>query len=163
MGSPVHNRLMKTAPRLGPYRLEMRRAALLTALGLALAGCGGGEDDEDGGAAAGAPIRTITIEETEYALEPSSVQVERPGTYTLRVVNKGSVGHALEIEGEGIEEATEVLDAGEEATLAVDLKEGSYELYCPVGDHEDRGMTGRVGVAEVPPATTDESDSGSDY
>jgi plastocyanin len=140
----------------------MRRAALLAALGLAFAGCGGDEADE-GGASASSPIRTITVEETEYALEPSSVQLERAGTYAFEVVNEGSVEHALEIEGEGVEEETEVLDAGEKATLTVELEEGSYELYCPVGDHKDRGMTGALGVAEAPPSTTDESDSGDGY
>jgi uncharacterized cupredoxin-like copper-binding protein len=141
----------------------MRRAVLLAAVGFVLAGCGGGEGNDDEAAPAAAPIRTITIEETEYALEPSSVQVERAGTYTFKVVNKGAVDHALEIEGQGIEEETGVLGAGEEATLTVELEEGSYELYCPVGDHEDRGMTGTLGVAESPPGTTDESDSGDGY
>jgi plastocyanin len=140
----------------------VRRLAVLAVLALALAGCGGDDGDEEESGAT-APVRTITIEATEYAFEPSSVEIERAGTYAFEVVNNGSVGHALEIEGEGIEEETEVLDTGEEATLTVELAEGSYELYCPVGDHEDRGMTGRVGVAEAPPATTEESDSGSDY
>jgi uncharacterized cupredoxin-like copper-binding protein len=141
----------------------MRRAALLAAFGLAVAGCGGGDADEDEGAPAATPIKTITIEETEYALDPSSVHVERAGPYEFHVVNKGSVGHALEIEGQGIEEETEVLGPGEEAMVTVELEEGSYELYCPVGDHEDRGMTGRIGVVEAPPGDTDESDSGDGY
>jgi plastocyanin len=140
----------------------MRRAALLAALGLVFAGCGGDEADERG-ASAGSPIRTITIEETEYALNPNSLRIQRAGTYAFKVVNEGSVRHALEIEGEGIEEEIEVLDAGEEAMLTVELDEGSYELYCPVGDHKDRGMTARLAVVEGPPSDTDESDSGSDY
>jgi uncharacterized cupredoxin-like copper-binding protein len=141
----------------------MRRAAFLAALGLAFAACGSDNGDEEGSAPAGSPIRTITVEETEYALEPSSVQLERAGAYAFKVVNEGSVGHALEIEGEGIEEETDVLDPGQEATLTVELEEGSYKLYCPVGDHEDRGMTGGVGVAEPAPSTTDESDSDDGY
>jgi uncharacterized cupredoxin-like copper-binding protein len=141
----------------------VRKLALLAALGLALAGCGGDDGDEGETEPSAAPIRTITIEETDYALDPSSVEVERAGTYAFRVVNNGEVEHALEVEGEGIEEETDVLAAGEQATLTVALEEGSYELYCPVGDHEDRGMTGKVSVGETPPSTTDESDSGSDY
>jgi uncharacterized cupredoxin-like copper-binding protein len=141
----------------------MRSAALLAAIALVFAGCGGDGGNDDEGASAATPIRTITIEETDYALEPSSVQVERAGTYAFKVVNNGAVEHALEIEGEGIEEETQALGAGEEATLTVDLAEGSYELYCPVGDHKERGMTGTLGVAETPPGTTDEDDSGSDY
>ena len=141
----------------------MRRLALLAALGLALAGCGSDEDDDEGSASSEAPIRTITIEETDYALDPSSLHIQRAGTYAFRAVNKGRVGHALEIEGEGIEEETTVLGPGEEATMTVELEEGSYELYCPVGDHQDRGMTAQVGVVDSPPSDTDESDSGDGY
>jgi plastocyanin len=141
----------------------MRRLALLAALGLLLTGCGGDDTDEDGGASAETPIRTITVEESDYALDPGSLHIQRAGTYAFRAVNKGRVGHALEIEGEGIEEETTVLGPGEEATLTVELQEGSYELYCPVGDHKDRGMTAKVGVVESAPSETDESDSDDGY
>jgi uncharacterized cupredoxin-like copper-binding protein len=30
----------------------------------------------------------------------------------------------------------------------VNLKAGIYELYCPVGDHEKRGMVGTLSVSE---------------
>lgn len=137
----------------------MRRYVLLAVLALLAAGCGGyGDGDEETGAPAGTPVRTITIEETDFALDPNSVALETPGTYAFEVVNEGQVSHALEIEGEGIEEETETLDPGERASLSVELEAGSYELYCPVGNHRERGMTGKIEIQ-----SSDTGNSGSDY
>jgi uncharacterized cupredoxin-like copper-binding protein len=43
---------------------------------------------------------------------------------------------------------TQALRRGERTTLTVRLAPGTYKWYCPVGDHERRGMTGRVRVGE---------------
>ena len=134
----------------------MRRLALLPLLLLAASGCGG-----DGGAPepAGQPAgtgTTITVGETEFALEPSTVRLEKPGTYTFRAVNRGQIDHALEVEGSGVEEETETIAAGESATVTVRLEEGTYELYCPIGNHKEQGMKGRVvvGAGAAGSATT---------
>ena len=129
------------------------RRYLLAGIAVLAAGCGGYGDDDEGeqtGAVATTPIQTITISETDFALDPSSVDLEKPGTYAFEVVNDGQVAHALEVEGEGIEEETKTLQPGERATLTVDLEAGSYELYCPVGDHKERGMTGKVEIKADP-------------
>lgn len=131
----------------------MRRTiALLLATG-ALAGCG--SDDEDAGGEPAAPPETPSaatgssgaqrVVLTEFAIDPANPKA-KPGKVTFEVVNEGSAPHALEIEGAGIEEATEVLDGGASATLEADLKAGSYEWYCPVGDHADQGMKGTLTV-----------------
>jgi uncharacterized cupredoxin-like copper-binding protein len=125
----------------------MRRALTLTALALTLAGCGGDENGEEAQAPQQSPRQTITITETDFALEPSSVDLEQAGTYAFEVVNEGEAAHALEVEGEGIEEETDTLEPGQRATLTVELEGGTYELYCPVEDHADRGMTGKLQVA----------------
>jgi uncharacterized cupredoxin-like copper-binding protein len=124
----------------------MRRGLTLMLLALALAGCGGDENAEEAQAPEESPHHTITITETDFALEPSSVDLDAAGTYAFEVVNEGQVAHALEVEGEGIEEETETLEPGQRATLTVALEAGSYELYCPVGDHKERGMTGKVDI-----------------
>jgi uncharacterized cupredoxin-like copper-binding protein len=142
----------------------MRRALALTVLALTLAGCGGDENGEEAEAPEESPRQTITITETDFALEPSSVELEAPGTYAFEVANDGQVAHALEVEGEGIEEETETLDPGERATLTVTLDGGSYELYCPIGDHKDRGMVGKAVVqgsgGQRTPTTDEDSDDG---
>ena len=132
-----------------------RNALVLVALLIGLAGCGGDEDASDTAASdTPAATETVTITETDFALEPKSVTLEEPGTYTFEVVNDGQVAHALEVEGQGIEEETRTLDPGERATLTVDLDGGTYELYCPVGNHAAQGMKGELEVGNA------ESDNG---
>jgi plastocyanin len=117
-------------------------AVLVTAL--ALAGCGG----DDGTSASPSSARsTIEVHLSEYKLNPSTVSVDTPGTYTFKAVNDGQSVHALEIEGHGVEEETEDIQPGESAEITVDLQEaGDYELYCPVDDHRAMGMDGSVDV-----------------
>jgi uncharacterized cupredoxin-like copper-binding protein len=113
---------------------------------LALAACGSSssESGTTGQAAAG---QAISISETEFKLDPSSVQVDQAGTVTFRVTNNGTIDHALEVEGQGVEEETETIKPGESAELTVDLsKDGSYEIYCPIDGHRDSGMEGDVTV-----------------
>jgi uncharacterized cupredoxin-like copper-binding protein len=111
---------------------------------LLAAACGGGGGGE---ATAGGASKTIEIAETEFALDPSTVSIDEPGTYTFRAVNQGKVEHALEIEGHGVEEETEKIAPGETAELTVELNEaGDYEMYCPVDDHKGMGMRGEITV-----------------
>ncbi len=119
---------------------------LLAVLVLALLGGCGSEAREE---AAEEPIEIIEVRETEFSLDPNTITLEGPGTYTFRAENTGDTVHVLEIEGEGIEEETEELQPGESADLKVRLEPGSYELYCPVDGHEDRGMKGTVTVQEA--------------
>ncbi len=81
-------------------------------------------------------------------MDPAEITLDRPGTYLFRASNSGEVEHALEIEGEGIEEETGDIQPGESTLLEMNLDPGIYKLYCPVGDHEERGMVGTVTVEE---------------
>jgi plastocyanin len=128
----------------------------------AFAGCGGEESSEETEAAAG-PAQTVEIRETEFALGPATVTLDSAGTYIFRAVNDGSIEHALELEGNGVEEETETIGAGESAELTVELREGTYELYCPISGHKEQGMVGRVVVgAGGPTKTNGETEPGED-
>jgi plastocyanin len=130
----------------------MRRAFLVLPI-VVLAGCGGGGNNES--EQSGAVVQTVQISEKEYSLTPSTVNVSKPGTVEFQVTNDGQITHALEIEGNGVEEETEDIEPGESATLRVDLsKEGSYEMYCPIDGHKDQGMKGTVTVGSTPAGTT---------
>jgi plastocyanin len=125
----------------------MRRIAVLLGACLALAGCGGGGGKSSQGSATGAPQQTVSISEKEYSLSPSAAKVGSPGTVAFKVTNNGQIAHALEIEGNGVEEETDTIQPGQSATLTVKLsKAGSYEMYCPIDGHKDKGMKGEITV-----------------
>jgi uncharacterized cupredoxin-like copper-binding protein len=144
------------------------RRFLLAALALTLLpACGEGETTGDDAAApGGGDGAVVEISLGEFAIEPSAIELD-PGSYTVRVTNDGGAVHALDIEGPTGEVETAELAAGESADLNVDLEDGEYEMYCPVGDHRDRGMEGTItvgggGGGTTTDETTTDDDGGED-
>jgi uncharacterized cupredoxin-like copper-binding protein len=99
-------------------------------------------------AATGAPVETVEISETDFALDPADPVVSKSGVIEFVAENDGEVDHALEVEGATGEAETEVIAPGDSASLKIELPPGEYKMYCPVGDHEQRGMVGTVTVEE---------------
>ena len=89
--------------------------------------------------------QTVKIGESEYKLDPSDATL-KAGSVTLDVTNDGTITHNLQIEGNGVEETTDSLAPGDTGELTVDLKPGSYEMYCTIDGHKDLGMEGTVTV-----------------
>jgi len=143
-------------------RMPLALAALVIVL--ALAACGDDDDDDTTGAAAetttdettadettddaaanGGGGESITISETEFALDPADPTV-KAGEVKITAVNDGNTVHNLEVEGNGVEEITDDLDPGQSGELTLDLEPGSYEIYCAIGSHADQGMEGTLTV-----------------
>jgi VCBS repeat-containing protein len=151
----------KTSAKGGPVLTKTSIAAVLAAgVGLlGLAGCGGGKNEES--AATGTPEKTFQVVETEFKLTPSTFTIDKAGTYAFEAKNSGQAVHSLEIEGNGVEAKLESdLEPGESGTVTVDLKPGTYEMYCPVDGHKDQGMEGSIGVERSPAASNTQEDSG---
>ncbi len=143
----------------------MRRLLTLTAIGLAVlvpAGCGSDGDGEAGSDTAAAGGESVALTATEYTFDPADVTVAAAGKVTFTVSNGGQQTHALEVEGNGVEEETDSIAAGESGTLTVDLEAGEYEFYCPIDGHREQGMEGKlvVGGAGSTTGGTDTGDSG---
>jgi uncharacterized cupredoxin-like copper-binding protein len=83
----------------------------------------------------GAPVVDVHLTEYTIAMPP----VIAAGNVTLRVSNNGSTSHGLEIEGNGVHQDVR-MNAGEVKMLTVELKPGTYQVYCPVDDHKGKGM-----------------------
>ena len=90
---------------------------------------------------------TQPVSLTEFRL-PQKVRVPRSGFIAFEATNDGQLPHALAVVGPAGEARTQTLRPGERTTVSVRLAPGTYKWYCPVGDHELRGMVGRVRVAE---------------
>src|SRR3989442_9239751 len=84
----------------------------------------------------------------EWKVELSASTVPA-GTVTFTVTNAGTIPHAFEIEGHGMEKETDEIQPGSSATFTLTLKLGTYEVYCPVGEgsHKKLGMETHLKVA----------------
>jgi len=90
--------------------------------------------------AADQPV-ALAVKLSEWNVQLSQPSIG-PGAVVFTISNVGTIPHAFEVEGHGIERKTEVIQPGSTATITLELKPGTYELYCPIGDgsHEELGM-----------------------
>jgi uncharacterized cupredoxin-like copper-binding protein len=129
--------------------LRMTGVAFSAALVLAACSSGGGGQAKgsasSGAGKAGSGTR-VTVTETEYALKLSRSSFT-PGVYSFVSDNAGKITHALSIDGPGVEDAkTKNIQSGQDATLTVTLKKGTYDLYCPIPGHKQLGMHQNIQV-----------------
>lgn len=88
----------------------------------------------------------VMVRASSFAFQPSSIVVGK-GSVRFVVSNAADVPHGFEVEGEGMEEETGTIPPGATDSLTYDFETpGEYEIYCPVGDHRSRGMTGTLTV-----------------
>ncbi len=89
----------------------------------------------------------VTVSLTEWKVAVSTSRVSA-GPAVFAVTNRGTIPHAFEVEGRGLERRTRLLQPGQTDTLALTLRAGSYELYCPVGEdsHKHLGMLTHLDV-----------------
>ena len=102
--------------------------------------------EDDGGDAATKPVGEADVTLTEFKVALLKRALPKQGVYRLNIVNEGDTTHALEAEGPNGETETDEIEPGGSATLDAYLVSGTYKLYCPIGNHEQRGMTARLRV-----------------
>ena len=119
--------------------MRVRWVHLLT-LALLVAGCSNaldaGNESSPGGRQ---PGNKVDVALADFTIGmPASVD---EGAVTFSVTNEGAREHGFKIAGAGLEEELDQnLQPGETRELSVALKFGTYDVWCPVGDHRDRGM-----------------------
>ena len=128
---------------------------LLFSMAVLAAGCGGDNGDDGGGggggggggasSGGGGGALTLTADPSgAISWEPGSLSASS-GSVTIKLVNQSDVPHAVEVEGNGVEEESDTV-TGSDTELTVDLKPGKYTYYCPVDDHRGQGMEGTLTV-----------------
>jgi hypothetical protein len=126
-----------------------------------LAACGGAvAHARTGGVeATKAPMR-VTVSEREFRLTLSTTKL-KPGPVLFVVHNRGTLMHALEVEGTGLaERRTRTLAPGASTTIRVTLKAGKVELYCPISNHRKLGMEQELRVGHTTSMSAAEDNGG---
>jgi plastocyanin len=139
-------------------RLSWLLAVMLAAGVLAAAGCGGDDDSGGGGGSSGGTGTssdssssggsgdlTVTADPGGAISWDKTSLDAKAGKVTLKLVNDSQIPHAIEIEGNGVEEESKTVTQST-ADVTVDLKPGKYEYYCPVDDHK-KTMKGTLTVS----------------
>ncbi|HEX5894726.1 MAG TPA: plastocyanin/azurin family copper-binding protein [Thermoleophilaceae bacterium] len=150
----------------------MRALSIIAVLcALALVGVGCGDDDDDNGGSSGNANTTETKSGAEggggasdtggggkaqtlkLSADPGgalkfdkSSLTAKAGKVTIVLDNPSSLPHAVEIEGNGIEEESDTIGEGETTKVTATVKAGGYEYYCPVDGHKAAGMEGTLTV-----------------
>ena len=112
-------------------------------------------------ASASTSTTSVKAVETDFhiALSKSSLKA---GKYVFDAVNKGQTTHALMITGPGIKMAmTKDIQPGQSATLAVTLKKGAYDIFCPIPGHKALGMNVNINVGGATTSSASTSKTGS--
>jgi uncharacterized cupredoxin-like copper-binding protein len=89
---------------------------------------------------------SVQVSESEFkiALPKSTVAA---GSYSFEVKNDGHIPHNLVVQGNGVHEKTPTIQPGKSATLSVDLKPGTYDVYCSIPGHKQAGMDAKLTVS----------------
>jgi plastocyanin len=128
-------------------------AVLVAALALALAGCGSSNKNagsSSSGAAStpsgggGQQLALAAPADGSIKFDKTSLDA-KAGKVTINFDNPSSTAHAVVIEGNGVEQASDTITSSKTSVTA-DLKPGKYQFYCPVGSHRSQGMEGTLTV-----------------
>jgi uncharacterized cupredoxin-like copper-binding protein len=102
----------------------------------------------DSGSVANRQEITVTLSDFKIDM-PMQLKA---GQTRFNVSNTGKTEHSFELEGKSgdadrkNDRLVANLDPGASTHLDVDLQPGEYTVYCPVGNHADRGMKHTVTV-----------------
>ena len=91
-------------------------------------------------AGAGATGTAVEVKESEFKIELPQTSFTA-GTYTFDISNAGQFKHNIIVQAsDGTKVQSDTLAGGATGTLSVPLTAGTYEVYCGVPTHKDKGM-----------------------
>jgi uncharacterized cupredoxin-like copper-binding protein len=93
-----------------------------------------------------APATKVDVSETEFKISFAKTPTAA-GSYDFVVKNDGKIPHDFVVSGNGVNEKTPLLNPGDSHTVSVDLKPGTYDVYCSVPGHKEAGMDVKLTVS----------------
>ncbi len=131
-------------------RLTAAISISAVAVVLTAAGCGGSSSSSSttsGGGGGGQTLNLTANPGGQLRFNTSSLSA-KSGKVTFQMSNPSSSGlmHGIAVEGNGVDQDGPIVGPGSTSTLAVNLKPGTYEFYCPNDGHKQAGMKGTLKV-----------------
>ena len=131
--------------------------AVAAAAAFTLAACGGASSSSAASGNSSVPTANssaavakgvpVSVVEKEFSITVAPAELHA-GTYSFTVRNAGTFPHNLTVQGPGVaKQASPTLSPGQSAVLTLTLQQGSYELWCSVDGHKDRGMDRTLNVS----------------
>jgi uncharacterized cupredoxin-like copper-binding protein len=93
-----------------------------------------------------APATKVDVSEIEFKITLAKTPTAA-GSYDFAVKNDGKIAHDFVVSGNGVNAKTPLLNPGDSKTLSVDLKPGTYDVYCSVPGHKQAGMDLKLTVS----------------
>lgn len=89
----------------------------------------------------------VPVTLTEHEID---IPADAPaGELTFQLDNAGDSSHGFVIEGDGVDERfPDEVPPGATETFTAELEPGTYTVWCPIGDHRERGMEAQFEVTE---------------
>jgi uncharacterized cupredoxin-like copper-binding protein len=134
---------------------------------LAAAGCGGGSSyggssSSSGSASSGGgqEVKLTADPGGKLKFDKTSLTADKSGKVSIVLDNPSDTSHGIEIEGNGAEAKGEIVGKGGKSTATADLKDGTYQVYCPVPGHKQAGMNAKLVVGSGGSGGSDSSGGG---
>ena len=93
---------------------------------------------------------TIEIHAFDLGFKPNAVTFEKPGRYTIKLVNDGAIPHDIAFP----DGAKVVANSKETKTLDIDVPAAGTTFICSIPGHAEAGMKGTITVIGGAPAAT---------
>lgn len=140
--------MTRNTPPISPDRRQFVLAVGAGAV-TAVAGCSGvrapSSDGANGGRASPTPSgpKRVTVEGTEWSLDPAEITVRRGRQLEVTYANVGSVAHNLAFGDFDVK--TETIQPGNTDTVSFTPdRTGEFPYWCDVSGHREAGMEGTL-------------------
>ena len=131
---------MKRLINVSSFPKALFLVLLLFTLGSALGSC---RQDRNGSN----PVIEVKLD--EYGMDVEGAEDLKPGPAVIEITNNGKEEHSFVFEGtDTVERLEENIKPGETKTMNVNLEPASYNVYCPIDNHKNKGMASVINVVK---------------
>jgi plastocyanin len=92
-------------------------------------------------------VKNIEVVAENMAYKPNELRASPGQQLTITLVNRGNEKHNIEFElPDGEQKLETPVEPGASANLSFKAPDqpGTYTIYCPVDNHREKGMTGKL-------------------